>query len=223
MRGEPLNARPTRLVAAAAAVIALAACSSTTSGQGSGGRTSTAGGTQDFPSNTTPAPSTAPATGSTGPTGGSTTKPVPAAPLRTATVHGSHGTYVIKVWAQVHTATCADHAYGTPVVNYLKANPCGGLDRLLATTVVDGHRVGFAQSTLGFRGVDPQVYEVAGNFRALVTKDGTGNLDDLLPRRVPAAERPPAVPSPDAFSALSQDAGVTVVDAWYLDRVDPGE
>lgn len=136
-------------------------------------------------------------------------------------MHGSHGTYVIKVWAQVHTATCADHAYGTPVINYLKANPCGGLDRLLATTVVDGHRVGFAQSTLGFRGVDPQVYEVAGNFRALVTKDGTGNLDDLFRDGYRLPSGPQHVPSPDAFSALSQDAGVTVVDAWYLDRATP--
>jgi len=29
------------------------------------------------------------------------------------------------------------------------------------------------------------------------------------------------VPSPDAFSAVGQDAGVTIVDAWYLDEPTP--
>ncbi len=58
-------------------------------------------------------------------------------------------------------------------------------------------------------------------FRALVTKDGTGNLDDLFRDGYRLPSGPQHVPSPDAFSALSQDAGVTVVDAWYLDRATP--
>ena len=141
--------------------------------------------------------------------------------MRTATVHSGATTYDIKVWAQATDADCAAHAYGTPVIDYLTAHPCSGVTRLLATTVVNGKGVGFAQSSLGFKGGAPQVYQTAGDFRALVTRDGTGNINDLLRegRRLPSG--PTAVPSPDAFSALGQDAGVAIVDAWYLDGPTP--
>jgi hypothetical protein len=216
-----------RTVLAAIGALVLAACSSTTSGSGSDGGPPSSTDTHDFPSRTTT--STTPTSGRpTSPTSTSrtaartpTTHPVPTTPLRTATVHGTHGTYVIKVWARVHAATCADHAYGTAVINYLTAHPCTGLDRLLATTVVHGRPVGFAQSSLGFEGVSPRVYEVAGHFRTLVTKDGTGNLKDLFRSGYRLPSGPTHVPSPDAFSAQGQDSGVTIVDAWYLDGSTP--
>src|SRR6478609_5968530 len=151
-----------RPVVAVIAASVLAACSSTTSGAGSGSATPSSTHARDFPS-TTP-PSTRPTTPtSTSASKAPSTHPVPTTPLRTATVHGAHGTYVIKVWAKAHTATCADHAYGAPVINYLVSHPCTGLDRLLATSVVHGRPVGFAQSSLGFVGVSPRVYEVAGH------------------------------------------------------------
>ncbi len=141
--------------------------------------------------------------------------------MRTATVQAGSATYLIKIWTETTNADCAAHAYGTPVINYLKAHPCSGVTRLLATTTVNGKGVGFAQSSIGFKGTAPGVYTTAGNFRVLVTKEGTGNLNDLLRegRRLPSG--PTAVPSPDAFSALGQDAGVTILDAWYLDQPTP--
>jgi hypothetical protein len=130
-------------------------------------------------------------------------------------------TYVIDVWAERTDKDCAAHAYGQPVISYLQAHPCSGMTRVLATTTVNGRGVGIAQSSIGFSGQAPESYQTAGNFRTLVGLDGTGNLDDLLRegRRLPSG--PTAVPSPDAFSVLAQDAGVTVVDAWYLDGATP--
>ncbi|MEO6886448.1 MAG: hypothetical protein ABI232_09220 [Jatrophihabitantaceae bacterium] len=123
----------------------------------------------------------------------------------------------MSIWVQKADPTCTDHAYGAAVIAYLTKYPCAGLQRSLATTTIDGHAVGMAISDLGFKGTAPTVYQTAGNFVTLVEKDGTGNLDDLLRDgyRLPAG--PSSVPDVDAFSALGQDAGVEIVEAWYLD------
>ena len=215
-----------RFVAVAAVLVALTACSSSRSGSGSGGK---------GPSTTSSPPGSAAGGFTTsGTTGGPTSEsssakaptspavqPAPSQPVRTATVHADTATYVIKVWAETTDTDCPGHAYGAPVITYLQAHPCSSVTRLLATTTVKGKAVGFAQSTIGFSGTAPQVYTTAGNFRTLVTQDGTGNINDLLRegRRLPSG--PTSVPSPDAFSAVGQDAGVTIVDAWYLDEPTP--
>jgi hypothetical protein len=141
--------------------------------------------------------------------------------VRTATVHAGATTYRIDVWVETTDTACAAHAYGGPVIAYLTAHPCRALTRLLATTAVNGKRVGFNQSSVSFTGSDPEVYTTAGDFRTLVTQEGTGSVNDLLreARRLPVG--PTSVPSPDAFSALSQDADVTIVDAWYVDGPTP--
>jgi hypothetical protein len=138
-------------------------------------------------------------------------------PLRTVTVHSSHGDYVIEIWAEVKTATCADHAYGARVIDFLTAHACTGLDRVLATTTVEGRSVGFAESSLGFSGTYPEVYRVASKFEDVVRRDGTGNLADLFREGYRLPTGPTSVPSPDAFNVLGQDAGVSVFDVWYLD------
>ncbi len=124
------------------------------------------------------------------------------------------------MWAEQTSTDCAAHAYGQ-VAGFLAAHPCFGISQVLATTAIDGRAVGFAQNGVGFKG-DLQVsYRAARDFGALITRDGTGNLDDLFREgyRLPAG--PDHVPSPDAFKALGQDNGVTVVDAWYLDGPTP--
>ena len=108
------------------------------------------------------------------------------------------------------------------MINYLRTHGCRGVRRLLATTTVDGRQVGFAQSDLSFRGSTVEKsYAAAGNFRTLVTRDGTGNVNDLFRDGYRLPSGPTSVPSPDAFSALAQDNGCTVVDAWYLDGATP--
>jgi hypothetical protein len=208
-----------RIAAVAAALVTLTACSSSTSGTGAkAAAPPTRVPASSSVASSAPAAPTAPTT-SAAPS--VTVVPAPSAPVRTATVHAGPQTYVIKVWAETTDADCPAHAYGTPVIAYLKAHTCSAVMRLLATTVVGGKGVGFAQSTLTFKGTAPQVYTTAGDFRTLVTQDGTGNVDDLLRegRRLPSG--PTAVPSPDAFSALAQDGGVAIVDAWYLDGPTP--
>jgi len=66
-----------------------------------------------------------------------------------------------------------------------------------------------------------RAYRTAGAFRSLVTRSGTGNLNDLLREGYRLPSGPTSVPFPNAFDAQSQDAGVTVVEAWYLDGHTP--
>jgi len=136
-------------------------------------------------------------------------------------VHAGKTTYVITVWASDTQDNCFAHSYGDAVRAYLHAHPCGSLTRLLATTTVGGRPVGFAQSAVAFAGPYPQIYTVAGRFRALVTEDGTGSVDDLLREGNRLPSGPAQIPQPDAFSALSEDSVVTIVDAWYLDGPTP--
>lgn len=128
---------------------------------------------------------------------------------------------MIQIWARATSRNCAAHAYGAPVIDFLHRHSCNGLTSLLATTTVDGRAVGFAQRSVGFGGGVNQSYRAAGQFRALVSRSGTGNLNDLLREgyRLPAG--PTQVPFPNAFNAQSQDSGVTVVEAWYLTGSTP--
>lgn len=218
-------------------VLAVAACTSGTNRSDEGSASpgsplatlpSFSGVPTGLPSETTPGAVTAPPSSASGVPSGSgsagsstspapTTSPIPAEPLRTVTVHSARGDYVIEIWAEVKTATCADYAYGNRVIDFLTAHPCTGLDRVLATTTVAGRPVGFAESSLGFSGKYPEVYRVATRFEALVRRDGTGNLTDLFREGYRLPTGPTSVPSPDAFNVLGQDAGVSVFDVWYLD------
>jgi hypothetical protein len=140
--------------------------------------------------------------------------------VRTVRVSGHHGDYVVQVWAETEVRDCAAHAYGA-VVAYLRKHPCNGMQQLLATTTVNGKPVGLASRSIGFRGTGGSAYRVAGGFRSLVTKSGTGNLNDLLREGYRLPSGPTSVPFPNAFDAQSQDAGVTVVEAWYLNGHTP--
>jgi hypothetical protein len=196
----------------------LSACASTTDGTPRGAPVSSPSraAPRHLPSSTAAAPST-PSTSAPSTSSSSTTHPVPSAPLRTKTVTASDGTvYAIAVWAEQQSEDCAAHAYGQ-VAQYLATHPCSGIHQLLATTAINGRAVGFAQNSVGFKGAMNTSYRAAGDFTTLISQNGTGNMNDLLREgyRLPAG--PDQVPSPDAFKALGQDAGVVVVDAWYLE------
>ena len=139
-------------------------------------------------------------------------------PVRTVAVTGtpSGTTYQVSIWAEETDADCHAHAHGSPLVTFLAKHPCTGMTRRLGTTTVDGKTVGFALTAIRFPSA-----KTASAFRLLVTKDGTGNLDDLLAegKRLPAGPR--SVPAPDGFSSVSHDGEVVVVDAWYLTGSTP--
>jgi hypothetical protein len=212
-------------------VLVVTACSQAVDGAGNGryhasavagsSAAGSASASRGLPSSAPPssAPSSAPVSSA-----GGSGHPVPSKPVRERTVQGSDGTvYDVKVWAEVTgEKDCAAHAYGGPVVSFLQAHPCGSMSRLLATTTVNGRAVGFAQRSLGFAGRNAgQAYRTAGKFRKLVSQNGTGNVNDLMREGYRLPSGPKTVPFPNAFSALSQDSGVTIVEAWYLDGPTP--
>jgi hypothetical protein len=214
------------IIALLAASAAVAACSSTTAGAGDSSLSPVTSSSGDFPSGS-PTPTgtgsasasapTTPALPASDPAGSSGLHPAPADPLKTVTVHASSGlTYLVKIWAEVRDATCVDHAYGKPIIDFLTQHPCRGLQRYLGTTTVGGRAVGFAESTTSFTGTAVDPYVTSGKFRQLEEADGTGSLNDLLREGYRMPSGPSSVPSPDAFTVIGQDNGVTVWDVWYL-------
>lgn len=199
----------------------LAACtSSTTSGRGQAvaptnrSASSASGSTAA----STPPPSTSP----TAPA--SPVIPAPSVPVATHTVHTVDGrTYLVKIWVRRHDDDCVAHAYGAPMLAFLRAHRCSGLDRVLATTAVDGRPIAYAESSTAFAGTSTQPYGVTAAFRKLIEANGTGSLNDLLREGYRLPSGPTAIPPSEAFDVIGQDNGVAVWDLWYLDGPTPDQ
>ncbi|TAM91677.1 MAG: hypothetical protein EPN43_03850 [Jatrophihabitans sp.] len=202
-------------VALAAATVLLTACTGVTAGSG------TAGAGRATP----PVPGSA-SSQATSPRAPSSTvsDPVataspsgPAVPLRTISVAAQDGrTYQVRVWAEDRIGDCAAHSYGQ-VVQYFREHPCRGASRRLITLDAGGRAVGMSVITVGCAsGPEPDhVYDYAAQFAALERADGTGGINDLL-REGAHMPGPSAIPANEAFEVQSQDVGVFVFDAWYL-------
>ena len=210
--------RLTAAIAAGTAAVLLASCATQVDGTGTGAgpHPGTSGG-----SSSAVAPSPAPSISGAGSSARPRGHPVPSQPVRQALVRANGTAYRIQVWAEVRTPDCAAHAYGAPLIAFLRRHPCTGVSSLLATTRVGGRAVGFARRSIGFKGAGDQSYRSAAQFKALVSRSGTGNLDDLLREGYRLPSGPSQVPFPNAFDAQSQDNGVTVVEAWYLHGPTP--
>jgi hypothetical protein len=198
----------------------LAACTSATT-TGAGTPAVATGATS--PTTTAPAvSSTSAASSSSRPASPTVTiHPAPATPVRSATVHGASTTYPITVWFEVSDHNCAAHAYGRPMIAFLTAHPCFGMTRQLLTTTVHGRPVGVSVVSTGFPGSPQNPYADTEAFRRLVEQDGTGSIADLMREGYRLPSGPTAIPSPDAFATVGQDAGVDVFDMWYLTGPTP--
>ena len=214
-----MSARRWTAAPIAALLATITACSSTTSGSGVARQPLHTGSSTPATSSVSQTPTSASSSASATPT--VTLHPAPATPIRTKTVTAGTTTYVIKVWFEVTDTTCADHAYGAPMIAFLTKHKCFGLKRILATTVVNGQDVGFNVAQLGFPGTPADPYGETVAFGQLVNKDGTGNITDLLRDGYRLPSGPTSVPSPDAFKTVGQDQGIEVYDMWYLSGPTP--
>ena len=201
---------PAAGLAACALLLGATACTSTTSGSGSGSST---------PRSTTPRAATTPVGA---PVGSGTASPatpsstaVPEKRLTIAAGSPQHS-YAVTVWDSDDITDCSTHAYGAPMIRFLGAHPCRGAHRVLATVPVNGRSVALSLISTSFPGTAADPYATTAAFIKLEQADDTGSINDLLREggTLPGAD---AIPSTEAFSVLSQDAGVTVFDAWYLD------
>jgi len=212
---------PAVAIAAISAVVVLAGCSETLNGTAN--HSVNPATVSNIPTIALPSATestTVPASSSSV-AASATTHPVPSKPVRTATVTSGAHNYVIEVWAEVRNATCADHAYGQ-VATFLTQHPCRGMTRQLATTYVNGKAVGFAVTAIDIPGSDAQhLYDNADAFSKLENAEGTGSVNDLMREGYRLPSGPTAVPSPDAFRTLGEDAVVTFYDIWYLNGPTP--
>jgi hypothetical protein len=130
--------------------------------------------------------------------------------------------HTLKIWAVTKHQSCWRHAYGD-VRNFVSTQECGNsLGRMLITTRVNGRGVGLARYTCAFGGATAQqMYTRAGEFRHLVSQNGTGMFYSLFHDGYGLPAGPQAVPGSNAFRALSQDSGVWIFQAWYLHGATP--
>lgn len=194
------------LIAGVIAVLAIAAITLAGLALLKNSRSNSAGGS----SSTSSAGSTSPGASAKP---GSVQRPVRTVAL-TATASGV--TYEVSIWAEDTQSNCAANAHGGPIVSFLRKHPCSGMTRRIGTTTVGGKSVGFALSVITI----PSSKNAAA-FRTLVTKDGTGNIDDLLSQGKRLPSGPKSVPVPDAFSTTGSGTEVIVVDSWYLSGSTP--
>ena len=200
--------------AALAAVLALSLTGCTSTTDGSGG---TGSGT------VSPAPSAGSVSGGAGSTLPGTGTVTSATPSRTPvprkrlqiTGGSPQRTYDVTVWDSDDIADCSTHAYGATMIRFLGAHPCRGAHRVLATVPLNGRTVALSLISTSFPGTPTDPYATTIAFGKLEQADGTGAMNDLLREggTLPGAQN---IPPTEAFTVLSQDAGVTVFDAWYL-------
>lgn len=136
---------------------------------------------------------------------------------RVVTVTGTEtgNTYRIAIWAHDSITDCAAHAYGTKMVNFLRAHPCGRTSRVLATLKLAGRTVALSEIDTAFPGTDADPYGNAGKFKKLELADGTGSIEDLLQEGYRAPGVGSKIPDSEAFEVLGEDTGVSIFDAWY--------
>lgn len=218
------------LVATALVGAALAACSSsTTNGSGtaptpsspSTGRSTSVHGGGFLTDGAAPSGSTASAGSTSAPAASRTPLPV-GTPLE-FTGSNTGNTYRASVLASDDITDCSQHAYGQKMVSFLAAHPCRGAHRVVATIVLQGRAVVVSIISTSFVSKDPKdPFATSGQFAKLENADCGCGLSDLL--RDPGVQGlPHRIPDNEAFLVLSQDSGVTILDAWYLEGQTKGQ
>jgi len=210
--------------AAVALVVTTTACGSTTNGHGAEPTDSavTTATTHDFPVQSA-GPSALSTTG-TPITGGTDRAATPSSapslppPTKTVTVEGTTTGRRITgdIYASDTLATCAGHAYGGPMISFLREHDCLGAHRVLSTVVVNGRLAVLSAVDASFRPIGNDPYAATGQFVKLERADDTGSIDDLLREGHPIPGIASRIPAHEVFQVIAQDNSATVLDAWYV-------
>jgi hypothetical protein len=104
---------------------------------------------------------------------------------------------------------CRAHSYGQ-VQTFFVSTPCTTVQRSLLTTNQGGRTVVVASYVVSFDSATK-----ATKFKALVTADGTGNINDLLREGVQFSGAPAQLSVGAAFASRQQGARVMVAEASY--------
>lgn len=219
-----------RTAAAVVLALALAGCSSSVAGHGANAPAGPTSHTPDFPAQTSQGGGPGPASGSTDsvPTNSVTTPNVPEPSTDGAPSTGSQpsgqpttvtvdsgATYNATIWAEDDISDCAAHAYGGPMIAFLRKHPCRGAHRVLATINLHGKLVALSVISTGFAGTANDPYVNAGKFEQLEQANHTGSINDLLREGHSIPGIATQIPPQEAFEVLGQDSGVQIFDAWY--------
>lgn len=123
--------------------------------------------------------------------------------------------YRATVWASDTIHNCAQHAYGAPMIAFLRKHPCGPTHRVLATVYTSAGPVDVSAISTSFAGHGANIYRPTEQFVNLENASGTGSINDLLREGASMPGASGQIPPHEAFKVYSQDTGVTVFDAWY--------
>ncbi len=124
----------------------------------------------------------------------------------------------MTLWAHDALTDCGAHSHGQPIIAYFAAHPCRTATRRLWTAPLNGRTLALSVIT-----VSAQVTKVNENpdFGAaqqlvdLENADGTGSVNDLLREGKRIAGAATSIPAAEAFSVLTQDGLVVIIDGWY--------
>jgi hypothetical protein len=145
------------------------------------------------------------------------------------TVTGSETqrTYRIRVRATDHLTDCVTHAYGAPLVSFLRRHDCQSATRRLVTLDLGGSTVALSIITVTMppdnAGDGAKLFSYAGRLAQLENADGTGSMDDLLREGVRVPGLQSAIPGSEAFLVLGQDLVVTIFDGWFVHSATPDQ
>jgi hypothetical protein len=122
--------------------------------------------------------------------------------------------YRVFVWAGDQISSCANHAYGSAVVSYLREHPCRGAWRRLATLELNGREVALSIVTVEEQAPGPKPDTT--NLSSVIDRHG-GGINDLLREgaRIPGAQS--RVPVDHAYTHGGEDFYATYLYAWYVD------
>jgi len=110
---------------------------------------------------------------------------------------------------------CAAHAYGQ-VAAFFARTPCTSVQRLLATTAVNGRPVVVASNVVTFADASQ-----ASSYLHVVNADGTGNISDLLREGVRYPGGPDHLPTA-AFASRQVGSIVRVAEAAWASGTPSG-